>query len=116
MGIFKKTKGSPRGNYYIALDIGTEFVKALVCLAEGDKGRVLGYGKKKQRLGDMQSGAVTDIGAVINNCNEAIKLAEKMAGVKAEKLIIGIAGELVKGAVTTISYSRRTPDTKIDLA
>ena len=43
-----------RGNYYVALDIGTEFVKALVCSAEGAKGRVLGVGRKRQRLGDMQ--------------------------------------------------------------
>jgi cell division protein FtsA len=39
-----------------------------------------------------------------------------MASASASKLIMGIAGELVKGATTTISYSRREPDTKIDLA
>ncbi|MFO0780427.1 MAG: cell division FtsA domain-containing protein [Candidatus Gracilibacteria bacterium] len=105
-----------RGNYYVALDIGTEFVKALLCSAEGTKGRVLGVGRKRQRLGDMQSGAVTDIASVINNCQEAIRDAEKMAGANASKLIMGIAGELVKGATTTISYTRREPDTKIDLA
>jgi len=90
-------------------------VKALLCSAEGAKGRVLGVGRKRQRLGDMQSGAVTDIASVINNCQDAIRDAEKMAGASASKLIMGIAGELVKGATTTISYSRREPDTKITL-
>jgi cell division protein FtsA len=61
-------------------------------------------------------GAVTDIASVINNANDAIRQAEKMAGVSASQLIMGIAGELVKGATTTISYTRREPDTKIDLA
>ncbi len=115
MAIFKKTQKVAGGKLFIALDIGTEVVKALVCSAEGDRGRILGVGRQKQRLGDMASGAVTDIGAVINNCNEAIRKAEKMAGVTTDQLVMGIAGELVKGATTTISYTRREPDTKIDL-
>jgi cell division protein FtsA len=116
MAIFKKTQKIAGGKLFIALDIGTEVVKALVCSAEGDRGRVLGVGREKQRLGDMASGAVTDIGSVINNCNEAIRKAEKMAGVSTDQLVMGIAGELVKGTTTTISYTRREPDTKIDLS
>jgi cell division protein FtsA len=115
MGIFsRKTRGGR--NIYLALDIGTEVVKALVCLSEGPKGRVIGIGRQKQKLGDMQSGAVTDIGGVIYNCQKAIKEAERMAGVSSEQMIMGIAGELVKGATTTMSYTRREPNTKIDLA
>lgn len=116
MAIFKKTQKITGGKLFIALDIGTESVKALICSAEGDKGRILGVGRQSQRLGDMASGAVTDIGAVINNCNEAIRRAEKMAGVSTDQLVMGIAGELVKGSTTTISYTRREPDTKIDLS
>jgi len=115
MPIFRRAV-SGSGNHYLALDIGTEYVKALVCSPEGTKTRVLGVGRKRQRLGEMQSGAVTDIAAVINNCQDAIRDAEKMAGVSASQLIMGIAGELVKGATTTINYTRREPDTKIDLA
>ncbi len=115
MGLFRRLP-QVKGNHYLALDIGTEVVKALVCSAEGNKGRVIGTGRKKQRLGEMQSGAVTDIGAVINNCQHAMYAAAKMASVMPTRLIMGIAGELVKGATTTISYTRREPDTKIDLA
>jgi len=115
MPFFKRALGGT-GNHYLALDIGTEFVKALLCAPEGTKTRILGVGRKRQKLGEMQSGAVTDIAAVINNCQEAIRDAEKMAGASASQLIMGIAGELVKGATTTINYTRREPDTKIDLA
>jgi len=115
MAIFAR-KSSGGKNVYLAVDIGTEFVKALVCLSEGTKGRVIGVGRHKQRLGDMQSGAVTDIGGVISNCHKAIKEAERMAGVSTDQMILGIAGELVKGATTTLSYSRREPNTKIDLS
>lgn len=111
-----KQKISPKGNYYLALDIGTEFVKALVCASEGTKGRIIGVGKVRQKLGDMQSGIVTDIASVIANCHKAIQEAERMAGVRADQMIMGIAGELVKGATSTTSYTRKDPDSKIDLA
>ncbi len=114
MAFFKKATSGVT-NAYLALDIGTEFVKALICAPDGTKARVLGVGKKRQKLGEMQSGAVTDIAAVINNCQDAIRQAEKMAGVSPTQLIMGIAGELVKGATTTINYTRREPDAKIDL-
>lgn len=115
MTFLKRVTRNTKTNCYLALDIGTEFVKALICVSEGKKVRVLGVGKKHQRLGEMQSGVVTDIVGVINNCQDAISQAEKMASTKATQLIMGIAGELVKGATTTINYTRREPDTKIDL-
>lgn len=112
---FKKKTTGNAGHYFLALDIGTEFVKALVCDARGRTGAVLGFGKRRQNLGEMQSGAVTDISGVIENCRDAIYEAEKMAGVHAEQLIMGIAGELVKGATSTIKYTRSDPSVKINL-
>jgi len=100
----------------LALDIGTDFVTALVCESEGKAGKIIGVGRKAQKLGDMQSGVVTDIASVIANCNSAIREAENMAGVTTQKMILGISGELVKGATTTTSYVRRDPNTKIDLS
>lgn len=107
---------TPLANYFIALDIGTEFVKALICEIDDGKAVVLGYGRQRQRLGDMQSGAVTDIAGVIENCEKALERAEEMAGVLPEQVVMGIAGELVKGATTTVHYERAKPDSKIDLA
>lgn len=91
-------------------------MKALVCAAEGAKGRVLGVGRKTQKIGDMHSGMVTDIASVIRNSQDAISAAEKQAGVRPEQMVMGIAGELVKGATVTTSYARRDPESKIDLA
>lgn len=117
MGLFgrkKESDGNP--GTFIALDIGTDEVKASLVLSEGKNGRILGVGKKKQKLGDMQSGAVTDIASVIGNCHDAIRDAEKMSGMRASQIIMGIGGELVKGATTTVSYIRRDPTSKIDLS
>lgn len=99
----------------LSLDIGTEFVKSLLFRkVDDDKAEVIGVGRQRQRLGDMQGGNVSDIAGVINNSQQAISKAEKMAGVAADQSIIGIAGELVKGTTTTAEYSRNDPDKKID--
>jgi cell division protein FtsA len=109
--IFKKS----RQRYAISLDIGTEYVKVLVFRLEGDTAYVVGTGRKKQQLSDMQGGRVTDIYGVIKNCNEALEEAFDMAKVAPKQCVIGIAGELVKGATTTVHYSRENPKEKITL-
>lgn len=112
----KKIKGEPQGDQFlVALDIGTEFVKALIGKVEGDRVEIIGAGRQRQRLTDMQSGAVTDIAGVVENCDAALKVAERMAGVVAKDTVIGIAGELVKGASTTVKYKRLHPEKPIDM-
>jgi len=102
--------------YLLALDIGTEFVKALIGEVKGGKVEIIGVGRQRQRLTDMQGGAVTDISGVVENCDAALRMAEKMAGVVAKDVVIGIAGELVKGGSTTIKYKRADAQTPIDMA
>lgn len=116
MRFFRRIKKRSSEAHFLALDIGTDVVKALVCELEGNKAKVLGVGRKQQKMGDMQSGVVTDIASVIANCHSAIKEAENTSGVHTEKMILGISGELVKGATTTTSYIRRDANSKIDLA
>jgi cell division protein FtsA len=111
----KKPNKKQQIPHYAALDIGTEFVKALVFkIGEGGKAHVVGWGRQRQRLGDMQGGSVTDIGGVVENCAKALDAAEEMADAIAESCIIGIAGELVKGTTTTVHYERLNPKIKID--
>jgi cell division protein FtsA len=94
-----------------ALDIGTEFAKALVFeIDEHGQGTVRGVGRKRQGLSHMQSGTVADIAAVVDNCSIALQEAEEMAGFRPSQVVIGIAGELVKGFTTTHSQERKRPD------
>lgn len=116
MNLINKFKNKePKVPHFVALDIGTEFVKALIFRIEDNKGIVVGTGRQRQRLGDMHGGTVTDIAGVVENCAKALDRAEEMAGVVADECIIGIAGELVKGTTTTVHYERLNPETKIDL-
>lgn len=119
MGVFSKIfKGSGHFDYALALDIGTDVVKALIFKIDSKKERgvVVGVGKIQQKLGNMQSGAVSDISGVIETSQRAIDAAKERAGIKKVKsAIVGIAGELVKGTTTTVHYERVNPEVKIDL-
>lgn len=98
-----------------SLDIGTEFVKALVFeMDDAGHGVIKGAGRKRQGLSHMQSGTVTDIQAVVENCRVALTEAEGMADLHPTQVVIGIAGELVKGFTTSISQERRKPDQPIN--
>jgi cell division protein FtsA len=97
-----------------ALDIGTEFAKALVFeIGDDGHGTVRGVGRKRQGLSHMQSGTVADIAAVVDNCAVALQEAEEMAGFRPSQVVVGIAGELVKGFTTTHSQERKKPDQPI---
>src|SRR5437867_11508660 len=94
-----------------ALDIGTEFAKALVFeIGDDGHGTVRGVGRKRQGLSHMSSGTVADIAAVVDNCSVALQEAEEMAGFRPSQVVIGIAGERVRGFTTTHSHERKRPD------
>lgn len=96
-----------------ALDIGTEYVKALVAEVEGDDISVIGVSKKHQNLTDMYAGAIADIAGVVDNCEHALAEAENMAGQGVSKTVLGIAGELVRGITYTITYKRTDSESQI---
>jgi len=98
-----------------ALDIGTEFAKALVFEIDDEgHGTVRGVGRKRQGLSHMQSGTVADIAAVVDNCAVALQEAEEMAGFRPTQVVVGIAGELVKGFTTTLTQERKKPGLPIN--
>lgn len=109
----KGAKG--KSKHIVALDIGTEYVKALIGKVDGDNIEIVGVGRAHQELADMQSGAIADISGVVDNCEEALNKAERMAGVDADEVVIGIAGELVKGTTTTIRFKRANPKNEISV-
>lgn len=75
--------GSGSDRLLVGLDVGTEFVKALIAKVEGDELEIIGVGRARQALSDMQSGAIADIAGVVGNCEKALVQAEEMAGVSA---------------------------------
>lgn len=113
--ILKRSKEDSR-DVLVGLDIGTEVVKALIAEIKDDQLEIIGVGRKPQEIGDMHMGAIADIAAVVANCETALSEAEDQAGVQAKRVIIGIAGELVKGVTNTIRYRRPQPNKVLDVA
>ena len=105
----------------LSLDIGTEFVKAIIFKVErnflGDekkkRGVVIGYGRCRQTPGNMFSGAVANIDGVALTCQKAIEEAARTAKTKPSRAVIGVAGEFVKGSTTSFSYQRPEPKKKL---
>ncbi|MEK7182024.1 MAG: hypothetical protein AAB708_02770, partial [Patescibacteria group bacterium] len=94
MGILSRFSLKQDSDLILALDIGTEVVKALIFRVDKDQqhGTVIGVGRVPQKIGNMQSGAVSDISGVIESARQAIALAKEKAKVKRiEKSVIGIA-------------------------
>lgn len=113
----------------LALDVGTEFVKAVLFVVEEGSTtlKVVGYGKSRQSTSAMKGAMVINIEQVVNACDRAIgealsnadSVMSKETGTEyitpaPEKVILGIAGELVKGVTIVADYSRETPDDKIE--
>ncbi len=105
----------PEGQYLVALDIGTEFVKALIGQVTDDGVEIIGMGRTHQGLSDMQAGAISDITAVTQNCDQALAQAEDQAGVSVRTAVLGLAGELVKGTTTRIRVRRKVSERPLDM-
>ncbi len=108
-------KGADSTSYIVALDIGTENVKALIGHIKGETIEIVGVGRAHQHLADMQAGAIADIAGVVGNCDKALADAEKMANVSVRGTVIGIAGELVKGTTTTVKFTRKDASKPLDM-
>lgn len=115
--VSQRAKANEEDQHVVALDIGTENVKALIGrVSEDGSVEIVGVGRAHQELSDMQAGAIADISGVVANCDKALSHAEEEAGVSVRTAVIGIAGELVKGTTTTVRVTRKQPDKALDLA
>lgn len=92
----------------LALDIGTEFVKAVIARSSnGHDLDIIGIGKARQDPSNMYAGAIADIPGVVSVCERALNQAEKVAGTTSKLTVVGIAGELIKGNTSTVRYRRK---------
>jgi len=110
MSLFSRAPKNPTA---LSLDIGTEFVKVLAFEVVEGQGRVLAQARARQRLSDMQGGGVTDISGVIQTASKALGAIQEKIGKVPDQVIVGIAGELVKGTTTGANYTRKTPNVPI---
>lgn len=99
--------------YRLALDIGTEFIKAVIVEYSLFERNIVGYGRVKQKYSDMLGGAIANIPGVLETAGKAVELAKKSTPHKPTDAIVGIAGEFVKGVMTTFDSARKDPAERI---
>lgn len=101
------------GASFLALDVGTEWAKAVIVASRAAE--VLGVGRVRQRLGDMDGGAIAHIEGVAERVTRAINEAVTLAGVVPQYCVTGIAGELVQGVVSNVDSVRRHPEAPLSM-
>lgn len=111
MKLFKR---KPKEQSYLALDIGSEYVKALVFNLKEDKINIIGYGKHAYPHSVIQEGVIKDIEQVVDNCELAITQASLQAGIRPAETVMGISGEQVKGFMTVVQFERSNSKEKIN--
>lgn len=108
-----KTDKSNGFKYRLALDIGTEYIKAVIVEYYLDERNIVGYGRVQQKYSDMMGGAIANIQGVLETAIRAVDLAKKSTPHKPTDAVVGIAGEFVKGVVTTLEGERKDPQERI---
>ncbi|HAR55069.1 TPA: hypothetical protein DCR79_02175, partial [Patescibacteria group bacterium] len=115
MAWFAAKKASKRqGEVYVALDLGTEQIKALVCGQQEGRCAIWGSGTARHRHGTMRGGMVINIPEVALDVQTAVNSAIQQANLQPKKVVMSLSGDLVKSLITTVHYHRARPEAQID--
>lgn len=109
----KPSESQTQADEFVALDVGTEMVKVLVCRREEDSIRILGAGQAHQHFDYMSAGSICDIDGVTNTVAEALNQALSVTNVSPKQVITGLSGDLVRSIKSTLRYVRPDPSVGI---
>jgi len=107
-------KKSPAPPHFIVLDIGSDFVKALIFKRPEEEGpasptgglKVVGVGLAPQGLTDTRLGVVADIKAVVKNVETALGEASLSCDAEPRDVVLGVSGAMVRGLATRVRLTR----------
>ncbi|PLX09199.1 MAG: cell division protein FtsA [Marinilabiliales bacterium] len=103
---------SKKNNFVAAIDIGTTKIVAIIGKKnENGKLEILGMGKSPSK--GVKRGVVFNIEETVNAIQTAVMQAEEMAGVKAGKVFVGIAGQHIKSVRNRGYINRDSYDAEI---
>jgi cell division protein FtsA len=100
-------------NIIVALDIGSAFIRVLICERDEDGVlKIIGAGLKPST--GLRKGVVVNIEATLHSVAEAIEDAEMMAGLQVEDCWAGIGGNHINGLNSrgVVGVSGKKRDTK----
>jgi cell division protein FtsA len=113
---FKKNReANDKPSFRSVIDLGTEYVKALVVEVEEDRAVIIGQGIAWHKGSYASDGAIGDLGTVAATCDQALRQAEDMTEevygrkVVPDQAVIGVPSPLVRGAAYTVKQKRSSP-------
>lgn len=109
-----ENKESNGFSYRLILDIGTEYLKAVIVEFNQSEKNILGFGIARQDYGNMDGGAITNIDGVVKRAREAIKNAYNYTPHRPKEMVSGLAGEFVKGVLVSQERERPNPHREIN--
>jgi len=119
---FRKNKeANDKPSFRSVIDLGTEYVKALVVEVRDDRAVIIGQGiaRYKGNYSAQQcrasDGTISDLGTATATCDQALRQAEDMTDkvhgrkVVPDQAVMGIPGLLIRGAAYTVKQRRPSP-------
>jgi len=100
----------------VSLDIGTASIKVVIGEVLNDSLNIIGVGTAKSN--GMKKGAIVDIDQTVQSIRTAVEQAERMVGMKIERVVVGINGNHIQlqpchGVVAVQSDNREISDEDI---
>src|SRR5690625_5145690 len=100
----------------VSLDIGTADIKVVIGEVLNDSLNIIGVGTAKSN--GMKKGAIVDIDQTVQSIRTAVEQAERMVGMKIERVVVGINGNHIQlqpchGVVAVQSDNREISDEDI---
>ncbi|MEK7611226.1 MAG: cell division FtsA domain-containing protein [Patescibacteria group bacterium] len=100
---------------FLVLDLGSSYIKAAVFSRLSEtKLSLLGYSRQFQAENAVREGMLIDIAAVAGRAEEVIEEVSVAAGLKPEKVIIGLSGAAVQEFLTQIKITREAPESILE--
>jgi cell division ATPase FtsA len=115
-GPFRKNKEAKhKPSFRSVIDLGTEYVKALVVEVQEDRAVIIGQGVARHKGSYASGGAISDLEAVTATCDQALRRAEDMTEevygrkVVPDQAVMGVPSPLIRGAAYTVKQQRSSP-------
>ncbi len=113
---FKKNKETnDKPSFRSVIDLGTEYVKALVVEVEEDRAVIIGQGVARHKGSYAGGGVIHDLETVTTTCDQALRRAEDMTEevcgrkVVPDQVVMGVPSPLTRGAAYTVKQQRSSP-------
>ena len=111
----KNKETSDKPSFRSLIDLGTEYVKALVVEVKEDRAVIIGQGVARHKASYASDGAIGDLEAVTTTCDQALRRAEDMTEevygrkVVPDQAVMGVPSPLIRGAAYTVKQQRSPP-------